>query len=158
MSSIKHIVEKIEEQRINISDRDLRFYQFDKIVRISKFLEKYKDCDQCKHFIDIISDFVNNMSENLKDRKQRIYLDKIIEKTIRHLRIDHGYYLEKYFNYHYSVFGMFIGLSVGVVFSFIDIGYAKAPLIISCLIIGLIIGRIIGNYKDIKVKKADRQM
>lgn len=158
MSQAVKITDRISAQRNDISDRDFRFYQLDKIIRISQFLEKDRDCKDCRLYLENIFEFIDNLPDNLSDRKKRMMFDGTIEKTLRHLRKIHGFYLEKYFNYNYTVLGMFAGLATGIFISYIITEYSKAPIIIAGWLTGLIAGRITGNILDKRIKKESRQM
>lgn len=158
MSQAVKITNRISAQRSEISDRDFRFYQLDKIVRISQFLDRNSDCDDCRLYLGNIFEFINNLPENLGDRKKRVKFDGTIEKTIRHLRKTHGFYLEKYFNYNYTFLGMFTGLASGLLASYLITDFNRAPVIIAGWLTGLIAGRITGNIKDQRIKKEARQM
>lgn len=159
MSVYKEIKEKIESQKGNISEKEFRFFQFQRLVRISQVIENdLKDCKFCNDQIYEISPMLDDIKKLTEDLSSRTALDRRSENLVKHLRKEHQFYLPYYFSYTYSFIGMLVGGLIGVILAYSILFDSKIIAIAGFWFIGLFIGRIFGIFQDRKQKKLEKQL
>ena len=157
-SIVKVIEDNIEKHKDNISAQDFRFYQLEKVISIVRTLEKSGDCSECQEGLKAIENFIENLPETLNDKEQRIKFNETLQEQTKHLRQKHKYYLPKFYTYTYSFIGMFSGLMAGLIVILIQSAYNRIFIMFTAWFAGIIIGRIIGFYKDKAIKESGHQL
>ena len=159
MSKYLEIKEKIESQKGNIKEKEFRFFQFQRLVRIAQVIENdLPDCKFCNEQINEISPMLDDIKKLTEDMPSRTRLDRLAERLVKHLRKEHKYYLPYYYSYTYSFIGMLIGGAIGVILAYSHLFDSKLVAIAGFWFIGLFAGRIFGFFVDKHQKKLEKQL
>ncbi|MFH2095730.1 MAG: hypothetical protein ABIJ16_08500 [Bacteroidota bacterium] len=155
----KDVSERVNELKEQLTLREFNFYQLNKLIIIAEVLDReLAGCSICNELMSSLMKFVNELPDSTQNRELRITYETDTEKLVKHLRKEHGFYLQKFYNYTWSFYGMLVGVICGVMLAFSGITVSKASMILTCWFGGLVIGRIAGGWKDRKLKKAGKQI
>lgn len=147
--------ERIQEQIPKISKKEARFRQVHKIPALGAFMKKYEnDCADCLLYRKEIERIIANLPQVLKYKGKE--LEQEMEVWTTHLREQHSIYPDYYFNYRYATYGLFLGLLLGTLLSYIFHGIFLFTFIGLVTSVTLIAGVLYGSFLDNKVKKEGR--
>ncbi len=153
------IKEKIEKQKHKIPEKEYRFFQFQRIIRIAQIVEdETKNCEYCCKQVKEIYPLLDNMEKLIHNTSLRKETEKITEQLVKHLRKKHQYYLPYYFTYLYSFLGMTAGVFAGFIAVYADVFDNDVIVMSAAWALGLLSGRIYGSIKDKKQKKTEKQL
>jgi hypothetical protein len=149
---------QVAQKLDKVYKRDVKFYQVDSFLKMAKKVDTLaascKSCNELKISAEYIAE---NLSELLKgDISSRIIYEKKLEEIRLHLRKQHHIYPAQYNLYLYSFLGLAFGLMLSyLIMKIINPNALKEGLVLGT-VIGLISGRIIGKFRDGRLKKENR--
>ena len=146
------INQNINNQNEIISSKDLKFFNLKILLDLSRLTQRFShNCETCKANKEIIMRMSTESSEKIDTIKGRNEITKNIDKITNHLRKKHKMYIQRYKLSIYSVFGLLIGLAVGL-----GVGYILQTYQFFILVgtsVGLLIGRIWGKIVERRLHK-----
>ncbi len=151
----------------NISGREYKLFHIDRLLRSGKRIDDFSTtCKKCTDFKSELDSISQNPSDyisgtNIKRKK----FENLSSQIFSHLRKDHMIIPHSYFVAVYSFAGMLLGVVLGFMAGIIykyffspgNPGLIKNAILIGWFT-GLVAGQILGNKKDKKVRKEDRQL
>lgn len=151
------IEEEIAKQEQLIKKKDYKFFQVDRLLRVAERVDHLSaDCRDCKSLKAEIEEVSVNVAGFINGKpSQRRQLEKAFDKIMKHLKLNHEIYPVYYFMSLHSFIGVAIGTSLGVLVGLV----IPAWMILSSFTgfsIGVIIGYISGNRKDLKARVEKR--
>jgi F0F1-type ATP synthase assembly protein I len=148
----------VAQQLDKVYKRDVKFYQVDNFLKMAKKVDTLAaTCKSC-YDLKINAEYIaENLSELLKGEiASRIIYEKRLEEIKLHLRKQHYIYPAQYNLYLFSFVGLVFGTVLGyLIMNFVNPGFLKEGLVLGT-VIGLISGRIIGKFRDMRLKKENR--
>ncbi len=154
------IERKIDEQVENLYKRDVKFFHVDTMLKIADKVDRFSETDSnCQIHKETIEELVENLPEYLNNSisKRREYEQKLT-KIQDYLTKEHGIRLPRYFLSLYSLIGTALGVFLGVgVMYFINTNSLQFGAF-GGFIIGLIVGRVMGNQKEKELEVAGKHL
>ena len=152
------INKNIQEQKGKIHKKDYKFFQVNVLLNIAKYIQKFSGaCSTCSQNKEIFEDMTENLSNSINNSvsARRKYTNKI-DKITKHLRKKHSIFYEGYFLSLYTILGIIAGMLFGgLIFLPISISLIKFG-VLGGFLIGIFVGRILGNQKEKKTKTINK--
>ncbi len=144
------------QQKELIHKKDFRFFQIDILLELARRSQIFSQtCTQCAHNKEIIEQLSQTVSDNLNTIKGRNKITKDIDAIIKHLRKKHRIFIKGYFIASYTFWGLVIGTLLFSVIAWIFHLNIMSFALLGFLI-GLFIGRIVGNYFEKRASAENR--
>ncbi|MCF8370953.1 MAG: hypothetical protein K9H64_04975 [Bacteroidales bacterium] len=147
------IKNNIEKHKETVHKRDVRFFQFDQLVRIAERLDNFeKTCPECSGHKGVLEEISSSLTQyvNTSPSMKREF-EKKTDRIKKHLKTAHQIIPVYFFLSLYSFLGLAIGAGVGVIAGLAFYSYF-INIIVFSTIVGLTIGYILGSKKDWKVR------
>ncbi len=156
----KNFEDKVVEEVKDCNAKDIAFFRIEEYLRnAERMSQNSKCCDKCNSFINQMNEELVNIKIAIdKPGAERKKFDYIQNKSIEHLKKEHGYYPAQYFRYTYTLYWLiafsFIALIFSKIFTNIDSVVFYSP----AFVIGITTGQIIGGRKDNKIIRNKKQL
>lgn len=141
------LLSKIEEKKLSLDLKKLKYYKLDLLSRIINRLDSYKEeCPTCTDYLGNLETYIDGLQSNT-DKKENNEYHLYLNSIVSHLQHKHRLVSD---SYYISVF-LPLGLVFGSVLSIMNLfGNNSSSIGIA---IGLCIGVAIGASKDAEAKK-----
>ena len=151
----RQLIRDVEANRWNFTDKQLRAYQIDLLLRIALRVKELSDaCETCRGFQRILSRMEEEFPELPGSKAQRHYqiqqLRLMIEHFVKVHRLAPAFYYTRLLANYGFVVGLIFGIAVGLLV--LNNGL-YVPL---AAIAGLILGTTLGWIVDARIKREQR--
>ncbi len=152
--------QNISREREKLSERDLRFFQLERLMKISRHIEtNHKECEGCLVFKPRILELSENFSRYVHGNiKEKVHYEEIFDNAFKHMKNTHGLYPSFHFTYHYTFKGLMAGLAAGTFTFIIFRGIFEIQLILITALAGIIFGQVFGRRKDNQIRRAGKKI
>lgn len=137
-------------QRLKISFINVRLFN-NSAQKIDQFAN---DCEICKNYKADYEKMLPHVVAKIEEPEFRNHYEKKLIQVSKHLKTRHHMKSKQYFGSLYTLFGILAGLSLAAVLSALFSPENMGIGLFYGGILGVLIGRLLGVYKD---KKIDRQ-
>lgn len=141
---IDDVEKRIDDLIENMSDIEAKRLQLDYLLVVASRLDKEAEsCERCvflKHDFEKALEIIESAAV-IKSSHRRAYNTRL-KSIVTHFRVIHGLKSKTYYQNMYSHLGLLGGIAAGIWF------YDHIVLMISIILIGPVIGKIIGYFKD----------
>ena len=154
------ILRNMDQKLEGTPQEKLFFFKVDELRRnITRLGEFAPDCEVCDHFFPEAEGMAERIGDALavqgEDRRE---LDRLIFRLSNHMMKAHGFFPRNQFTFRYSVWGLLLGLTAGIILSesFQPALWYAMPAV--GLIAGWIAGQLAGRLRDRKIREAGKVM
>lgn len=147
--------EALDKNKEKITPGDFRFYNIERLPIIAKKTNEFSvSCIDCKHYLTELEDMAQNLPDFINtSRENRVNFEKKLSKITTHLKRKHKLQFATYYLSLYTVSGFLAGIVAGSLISYSITGTFDFNYLMISGAIGLILGRIIGNSKEKRLRK-----
>lgn len=151
------ISNNIEKHKETVHKRDVRFFQFDQLVRIAERLDHFeKSCPECMEHKKVLEEISSSLTQYVDTSpSMKREFEKKTDRIKKHLKTAHQIFPVYYFTSYYSFAGLAIAGVFGVLAGLVFFEYLNQILIAS-ISLGMAIGYFLGTKKDWKVRIGKR--
>jgi hypothetical protein len=155
-------VQDIEETFVNtrLSSVQIRTFRPDRLMKMAHHVETFEDqCSTCKKLRMDIDRSLEPLKQKAKITEPVLHQYMVVfRKLSNHLKSDHHLVLPFYFSSMYTLWGLFAGVLIWLVFWWIYNHLAETPIplkigLLIMAVIGMFTGRVLGHKKDMKLYK-----
>jgi hypothetical protein len=147
--------ETLDKNKEKITPSDFRFYNIERLPIIAKKTNEFSAvCIDCKHYLAELDDMALNLPDFINtSRENRVIFEKKLSKITTHLKREHKLQFATYYLSLYTVTGFLTGIIAGSLISYSVTGTFDINYLMISGVAGLILGRIMGNSKEKKLRK-----
>ena len=153
----RKLTRDIEEHRADFTDKQLRAYQIDLMLRLALRIKEASDaCETCRNFQRTLSRLEEEFPELSDSKAQRHYQKQQLRLMVEHFVKAHRLAPAQYYIHLYANYGFIVGLLLGII--------VGLPMLNNGLylplgaVAGLILGVALGSSVDARVKREQRML
>jgi hypothetical protein len=153
----RKLTRDIEQHRADFTDKQLRAYQIDLMLRIAQRVKEASDaCETCRNFQRALSRLEEEFSELPDSKAQRHYQKQQLRLMAEHFVKAHRLAPAQYYIHLYANYGFIVGLLLGIIVGLLMLNNGLyLPL---GAVAGLILGVALGSSVDARVKREQRML
>ncbi len=151
----RKLVRDIEEHRVDFTEKQLRAYQIDLMLRIALRVKDFSDaCETCRNFQRTLSRMEEEFPELPGSKAQRHYQTQQLRLMAEHFVKAHRLAPSNYYTRLYANYGIVAGLLFGIAVGLLMLNNGLYLLLGA--ILGGILGVAYGMVEDASVKRSRR--
>lgn len=151
----RQFIRDIEERRLDFTDKQLRAYQIDLMLRIALRVKELSDaCETCRSFQQTLSHLEEEFSELPESKAQRHHQIQQLRLMTEHFVKAHRLAPAHYYTRLYANYGFVVGLLFGIAVGLLALNNGLYVPVAS--VAGLILGTALGWIADARVKREQR--
>jgi hypothetical protein len=151
----RQLIRDIEERRLDFTDKQLRTYQVDLVLRVALRVKELSDaCETCRSFQRILSRMEEEFPELPGSKAQRHYHIQQLRLMTEHFVKEHHLAPALYYTRLYANYGFVVGLLFGIAVGLLVLNNGLYLPVAS--VAGLALGAALGWIADVRVKHEQR--
>ena len=151
----RQLIRDIEEHRLDFTDKQLRAYQVDLMLRLALRIKETSDtCETCRSFQSALSRLEEDLPELPGSRAQCHHQAQQLRLVTEHFVKAHRLAPAQYYTRLYANYGFVTGLLFGIAVGLLVWGNGLYLPVAS--VAGLILGVVYGSSVDARVKREKR--
>ena len=151
----RQLIRDLETHQLGFSDKQLRAYQIDLMLRIALRVKELSDtCELCRDFQRILSRMEEEFPELPGSKAQRHYQIRQLRLMTEHFVKAHRLAPPQYYTRLYANYGFVLGLLFGIAVGLLALNNGLYVPVAS--VAGLTLGTTLGWIVDTRVKREQR--